>query len=91
MIKSLQKLIYKVQDKVVNFAADETGTYEQYKIACRELKLNPVILEYIFVMTAASPVINGLIDRNEDNNKLLANFDRMAQLKLKNYILIIKI
>lgn len=55
LIDSLQKLTYKLQDKGVDFAAGETGTYEQYKTACRELKLNPILLNYIFRDDSGEP------------------------------------
>lgn len=109
LLKSLQKLTYKLQDKGVDFAADETGTYEQYKTACKELKWNPVILEYIFRDDSGKPYSKWIDeakyfvsvrntkdeniqiesevgrDRSEDNNKLFANFDKMKELKPKNF------
>ena len=47
-MKALQKLSYKVADMGVDFLAGETGTYEQYQAACRELGLDPILLTYIF-------------------------------------------
>lgn len=55
VVDSLQKLSYKLQDKGVKFAAGETGTYEQYQSACRELKLNPILLNYIFRDDSGKP------------------------------------
>lgn len=55
LVDSLQKLTYKLQDKGIDFAAGETGTYEQYKTACKELKLKPILLNYIFRDDSGEP------------------------------------
>ena len=72
-VEALQKISYKVSDMGVNFLADETGNYEQYNLACRELKLDPVILEYIF---------------RDDNRQLNEDFlylaKEMAKIRGKN-------
>ncbi len=54
-IKALQKLSYKVADKGVNFLNGETGTYEQYQAACKELQLDPILLTYIFRDDSGKP------------------------------------
>lgn len=104
LLTSLQKLAYKVQDMGVDFAAGVTGTYEQYKSACRALKLNPIILDYIFRDDSGKPYKKWLDeakyfvstknieleteigrDRSEDNSKLYANFDKMRNLKPRDF------
>ena len=55
LANALQQLTYKLQDSGVDFANDETGTYEQYQTACRELKFNPIMLEYIFRDDSGKP------------------------------------
>ena len=55
LANALQKLTYKLQDKGVDCANGETGTYEQYQVACRELKFNPIMLEYIFRDDSGKP------------------------------------
>ena len=47
-LKALQSLTYKLADMGVDFLAGETGTYEQYQIACRQLNLDSILLTYIF-------------------------------------------
>lgn len=47
-LRALQKLSYKVADMGVDFLAGETGSYGQYEAACRQLRLDPIILTYIF-------------------------------------------
>ena len=54
-MKALQKLSYKVADKGVNFLNGETGTYEQYQAACKELQLDPILLTYIFRDDSGKP------------------------------------
>ena len=54
-IKALQKITYKLADKGVKFLNGETGSYKQYEAACKELKLNPVILTYIFRDDSGKP------------------------------------
>ncbi len=48
MDEAMKKLIYRLADKGVDFMAGDMGTHEQYKAACQELKLDPILLEYIF-------------------------------------------
>ena len=55
LANALQKLTYKLHDNGIDFANGETGTYDQYKIACRELKFNPIMLEYIFRDDSGKP------------------------------------
>ena len=55
LVDALQILTYKLQDSGVDFAASETGSYEQYQSACRQLKLNSVILDYIFRDDSGKP------------------------------------
>ncbi len=62
MANALQQLTYKLQDSGVDFANDETGTYEQYQTACRELKFNPIMLEYIFRDDSGKPYKHWLDD-----------------------------
>lgn len=55
-LKSLQKLSYKMTDDMgVNFLAGDTGTYEQYQKACQELKLDPILLTYIYRDDSGKP------------------------------------
>ena len=53
--QALQKLTYKLEDMGVDFESGEVGTYEQYKTACRNLKLNPILLDYIFRDDSGKP------------------------------------
>ena len=39
----------------VNFAAGDTGTYEQYQTACKELNLDPILLTYIYRDDSGKP------------------------------------
>ena len=55
LANALQQLTYKLQDSGVDFANGETGTYEQYQTACRELNFNPIMLEYIFRDDSGKP------------------------------------
>ena len=55
LANALQKLTYKLQDSGVKFSDGETGTYEQYQDACRKLKLDPIMLEYIFRDDSGKP------------------------------------
>ena len=48
MDKALKQLIYRLSDKGVDFMAGEVGSYEQYKEACKELHLDPILLDYVF-------------------------------------------
>ena len=55
-LKALQKLSYKMTDDMgVNFAAGDTGTYEQYQTACKELNLDPILLTYIYRDDSGKP------------------------------------
>ena len=55
-LKALQKLSYKMADDMgVDFLAGDTGTYEQYQKACRELKLDPILLTYIYRDDSGEP------------------------------------
>ena len=62
LANALQKLTYKLQDKGVDFANGETGTYEQYQSACRELKFNTIMLKYIFRDDSNKPYSDWLDD-----------------------------
>ena len=85
-MKALQKIIYKVADKGVDFLAGETGTYGQYEAACKELKLDPIILTYIFRDDSGQPFKDWLELAQEyvklrgtkdENFKLDVNEERM--------------
>ncbi len=55
MVEALQKITYKVADMGVDFMAGSTGTKSQYETACRELNLNPIVLDYIFRDESGEP------------------------------------
>lgn len=58
MVEALRQITYKVADMGVDFKAGDTGYYDQYKEACSELRLNPVILDYIFRDDSGKPYNN---------------------------------
>lgn len=65
MLKALQKLCYKVADMGVDFAAGETGGYEQYQTACKALQLNPILLTYVFRDDSGLPFKHWLAEAQE--------------------------
>ena len=48
VIDALQRLVYRLNDKGVDFLSGEVGTYAQYAAACEDLGLDPILLHYIF-------------------------------------------
>ena len=65
LLKVLQKLCYKVADMGVDFAAGETGGYEQYQIACKALQLDPILLTYVFRDDSGLPFNHWLAEAQE--------------------------
>ena len=55
MINALQKITYKVADMGVDFMSGSLGSKSQYETACRELHLNPIVLDYIFRDDSGKP------------------------------------
>lgn len=88
-MKALQKLTYKVADMGVKFLEGETGTYGQYEAACKELKLDKLLLTYIFRDDSGQPFKHWLEQAQaymklrgtkDENFKLDTNEERMQSL-----------
>ena len=88
-MKALQKLTYKVADMGVKFLEGETGTYGQYEAACKELKLDKLLLTYIFRDDSGQPFKHWLEQAQaymklrgtkDENFKLDTNAERMQSL-----------
>ena len=79
MDKALTQLIYRLSDKGVDFMSGDVGTYGQYKAACQEMNLDPILLDYVFRDDSGQPVDHWLQecqytvytrDPNHENNGL---------------------
>ena len=65
VLDALQRLVYRLNDKGVDFLSGEVGTYAQYVAACEDLQLDPILLHYIFRGGSKEPEAFWLADAQE--------------------------
>ena len=85
MDKALKELIYRLSDKGVDFMAGDVGNYRQYEEACRELGLDPILLDYVFRDDSGRPfehwlqqcqyIVHARNQDREDKDKDTDHFD----------------